>query len=344
MEGWDNLASNATITAKGWTLTSTTTFVSGRYPATAGQAASSALQLVGSGVTRGTALKVLPSTYTTLVGGCAMNFLSTIGTTPTTTNCPLTLRTAAAAFVIGVSLNASSRLQVSNSSSTVIATGTTVLNVNTWYYIELKVVVNGASGTCEVHLDGNTEIASTVGNFGSTAIGQLFLTEESPGSGTAISMDDTYLLDTTGSAPQNTFLGPSRIVTPVPTGAGSHTQWTPTGAASNFQCVNEAPPDGDTTYVADSTPGDLDSYVFGQADGGATIFAVQTNLYARKDDANTRQIATLVRQGGVDFVGTTFTEAASYSDFTQIYNQDPTGTNWTPAVFNADEFGVKEIA
>jgi hypothetical protein len=157
-------------------------------------------------------------------------------------------------------------------------------------------------------------------------------------------MDDTYLLDTTGSAPQNTFLGPSRIVTPVPTGAGSHTQWTPTGAASNFQCVNEAPPDGDTTYVADSTPGDLDSYVFGQADGGATIFAVQTNLYARKDDANTRQIATLVRQGGVDFVGTTFTEAASYSDFTQIYNQDPTGTNWTPAVFNADEFGVKEIA
>lgn len=340
MEGWDNLPTTTAIQTKGWTaIASGASFVTGRYPAPPNAAASKAYHLSlasGSAETR----KTLPSTYTTLIVGTAFNF---DGSFPglTSGRGPIGFYTSANAIVGCVTLSAGGQLQVTNSSSTVIATGTKVLNPATWYYIEFKLVVNGASGTCEVHLDGATEIASTVGNFGSTGINIVGF---DCNAGAAFAIDDTYCADTTGSAPQNTFLGPSRIITPMPDAAGTHSQWTANGTTPNFACVNEVPPDDDTTYVSDSTPGDLDSYVFGQADGGATIFCVQTNHYARKDDANTRQIAPLIRQAGTDFIGNTFTEAASYTCFTQLWNQDPTGTNWTPAVFNADEFGVKEIA
>lgn len=337
MDGFDNL-SNTTITSKGWSASPAAAFSAGRYPAPPGSAASQSMTLFAASGTPAIS-KTLPSTYATLVMGCAVNLSSLQGVA--STRGMLNLVTSGNVTVAAISVNVSGFLQVTTGAgATLIATGSTVINVNTWYYIELKLVV-GTSGTCEVHLDGSTEIASTVGNFGTTNMARTFL--QSTGGQTAL-FDDLYILDTTGSSPQNTFLGPSRIITPMPTGAGTHTQWAPNGAASNYLCVNEAPPDGDTTYVSDATPGDLDSYVFGQADGGASIFAVQTNHYARKDDANTRQIAPLIRQAGTDYIGNTFTEAASYSDFTQIWNQDPTGSNWTPAVFNGDEFGVKEIA
>lgn len=340
MEGFDNVASNTAVVTKGWGTFSN--FTTGRYPAPPGAAASMAGQF-SSANSRPSSSKTLPSTYTTLILGYAFNTGNI--TVPLNGSAGMAnLRTGAAATIAAVGVNARNKLQVSNSAPTVIATGTTTINASTWYYVELKIVVNGASGTCELHLDGNTEIASTVGNFGSTAIGIVTFEQVNVGSGSFVQIDDVYAVDTTGGAPQNTFLGPSRVITPLPTGAGTHTQWTPNGAASNYLCVNQAPPDDDTTYVSDATPGDLDSYTFGQADGGASIFAVQTNHYARKDDANTRQIAPLIRQAGTDYIGTTFTEAASYSDFTQLWNQDPTGANWTPATFNADEFGVKEIA
>jgi hypothetical protein len=130
----------------------------------------------------------------------------------------------------------------------------------------------------------------------------------------------------------------------MPNGAGAHSAWTPNGATPNYACVDETTADGDTTYVSDSTPGDIDTYAFADVDASATVYGVQTNLYARKDDAGTRQIAPVVRQSGTDYVGTTVTLGSSYSFYSQIYNQDPTAADWTAAHVNADEFGVKEIA
>jgi hypothetical protein len=228
-----------------------------------------------------------------------------------------------------------------NSGGTVIATGTTALIANAWNYIEVKLFVNGASGTVEVHLNGVTEIASTTGNFGSTNIDTIGINQTTSNSNT--DYDDMYVLDTTGSSPRNTFLGDVRVETIYPTGAGAHTQWTPDSGA-NWARVSEAQADGDTSYVADGTPNDLDSYVFGDIDGGATVYGIQTNLYARKDDAATRQIANLIRQASTDYIGSTVTLSSTYAFFSQLYNQDPTAADWTATSVNADEFGIKEIA
>lgn len=249
----------------------------------------------------------------------------------------LTLRASTTA-TMQIGTNSSSILQVLNSSGTVIATGTTVLTNGTWYYIEVKWHIAGASGTTEVHLNGVSEITSTTGNFGSSNIDNFRLN-------LGTSYDDFYVCDTTGSAPRNTFLGDVRVATVMPNADGAHTDWTPSAAGSHFSKVNEAQADGDTTYVSDATAGHIDTYVTDDVDSGATVLGVQTNLYARKDDVATRQIADVIRISSTDYVGSTDTLASTYSIYSQIHAQSPaTSADWTAAEVNGAEFGVKTIA
>jgi hypothetical protein len=238
---------------------------------------------------------------------------------------------------------------VRNSGGTVIATGTTPLPGNNWSYIEIKGFINGASGTCEVHLNGNTEIASTVGNFGSSNFDGISYAYASNSSGVGVNgdFDDIYVADTSGSAPRNTFLGDTRVETLYPSADGANQAWTPNSGSPHFSRVNEHTstfPDDDTSYVSDLNSGDRDTYVCDDLSVvTGNVFAVQTNLYARKDDAGLRQVTPVIHQGGVDYDGNTLTLGSNYAVLQQIYNQDPTSADWTPANVNADEFGIKVV-
>ena len=287
--------------------------------------------------------KTLPSTYSTVITGFGVQWH---GMTPTAQETLLLLKTSAGATVMSLLTNVSGQLVVKNSGGTVIATGTTVLAPNTWYYVEVKLVV-GTSGTVEVHLNGvSGEIASTTGNFGTTNVGQVAL--NAPASSGGLWFDDWYLLDSSGGGPQNTFLGDVTVETLYPNGDGTHQQWTPSAAGAHFSKVNESSgtyPDGDTTYVSDVTPGDIDSYTVGPlATLTGTVFGVVTNLYARKDDAAARTIAPVIREGGTDHVGTTTGGlTTSYLFYRQIYPLDPAGAAWTIGSVNGAEYGVKEV-
>lgn len=329
IDGFDHYTS-AQATAKGWNAVFSS-MPAGRF---GGQAAR-----FSSGVTVRT--KLLPSTYSTLIAGVAFR------TAALGSSVDFFQLMSGATATCRLSFNASGKLQVRNSGGTVIATGTTTFAPNVWNYFETKVFVNvgtPASGTVEVHVNGNSgspEIASTAGNFGSTLLDTIGVLANGTNN---VDFDDLYVADTTGSAPQNTFLGDSRVTTVFPNGDGAHTAWTPTGGGSHSTQLDETTPDDDVTYVADGVAGDIDTYTMGDIDGLATVYAVQTNLYARKDDANTRQIAPVIRQSATDYVGTTVTLASTYAFYSQIYNQDPTAAAWTATNVNADEFGVKEIA
>lgn len=278
----------------------------------------------------GTYTKALPSTYSTLIVGFAIK-------APAAGSEFFQLR-ASTTGAMRLSLTAGSIIQVLNSGGTVIATGSTALTSGAWYYIEVKAVIAGASGSTEVHLEGVSEIASTTGNFGSTNIDNFRLVA-------AVDYDDFYAVDTTGGAPWNTFLGVGRISTVMANADGAHTDYTPSSGTNHYDRVNETTPDGDTTYVSDATVGHIDSYAFDDIDGGATVFAVQTCMYARKDDAGTRQLADLIRRSGTDYVGNTATLSSTYTYLTQIHPTDPsTSAQWTAAGVNAAEFGVKTIA
>lgn len=328
-EGFDHY-DRTLMTAKGWTANFASAMATGRV---GGQAANSS---------NTASKKALPSTYSTLFVGFAFQ-IATLGAG--------NFDIAALAVSTGVTnamkihVDATGHLAVLNSGSTTIATGTTVLNINTWYYVELKGFINGASGTCELHLNGSSgEITSTTGNFGSINFDTITL-NPSAVSGPAIKFDDIYVVDTSGPAPRNTFLGDVRVATLMPNGDGTHSQATPDSGTSHFARVDEILADGDTSYVFDSNVGDMDTYtVPASIPSAATVYGVQHNLYERKDDAGTRQIAPVIRQGGTDFVGTAVAPSLNYAFASQIYNQDPTGSDWTPANVNGDEYGFQVAA
>ena len=113
-------------------------------------------------------------------------------------------------------------------------TTTNVLTLNTYQYIELRLVISNTVGEVDIHVDGASWLALTnqdtqnsanatantlrLGVIQSTAVGNLDL-------------DDFYICDGTGSAPHNTFLGDSRVDTLLPSADGTSQQWTPSNAS-----------------------------------------------------------------------------------------------------------------
>ena len=93
------------------------------------------------------------------------------------------------------------------------------------------------------------------------------------------------MCDTGGSA-NNDFLGDVRVETLFPTADGANTAWTPSAAGSHFNKVNEATgtfPDGDTTYVADATPGDRDTYVMSDlAAAAGNVYGVRAKIHVAR--------------------------------------------------------------
>lgn len=278
------------------------------------------------------AIKQLPSIYTTIIVGCA------IMASDTSINDFLELWSGSG-MVAKLGLTGGQLLRVSDSTGTAIATGTTIVPINRWVYVELKVIV-GSPGHATVQLNGAPEIASTAGTFGASGVSQLRFENGSLSGNTHI--DDLVVLDTTGSSPQNTFLGDIRIVTLYPVADGSHTAWTPDTGTDHYSRVNEHLIDGDASYVKDATPGDKDSYILETFIG--LIYSAQLNLGARKGEAAVRQIAPLIRQAGTDYVGATSTLSTDYLFYSWILDNDPTGSPWLASTINADEFGQSLIS
>lgn len=324
IEGFDHLAA-AQLTNKGWSANANSV-QTGRF---GGQS-----MLLNSTAVR---TKTLSSSSTTMIAGFAVKFQGVAGT-----GVFFSFRNGASEIAT-LNLTAGGLIVVKNSGGTTIATGTTALVALTWYYMELKIFANGASGTCELHLNGVTEIASTTGNFGSTAIDTIRFSSYAASADTYL--DDIYVLNTSGGSPRNTFLGDVRVNTIVPTSDGNYSQWTANPGSTHYTNVDDSTvPDDDTTYNSDSTVGHIDTYGCSDVDGGASVYGVQVNLWARKDDAGTRQIAPLIRQASTDYVGTTVTLGSTYAFYSQVYDQDPAAADWTATNVNSDEFGVKTIA
>lgn len=224
-----------------------------------------------------------------------------------------------------------------------IAAGTATILNNTWYYIEAKVFIDNTTGSVEVRVNGVTDINLT--NIDTQVTGSNTVnTFKWQVYAQASYFDDIYICDTTGAV-NNDFLGDNRVEAIMPTGAGANTDWTPL-TPPNFSEVNEIPPDGDTSYVSSNTPGNVDTYAFGNLTGITTgIKGLQVNILNRKDDAGSREIAPVVRSGGTDYTGNTFAVLDNYSTAVQVYEEDPdTSAAWLVAGVNAAEFGQTVIS
>lgn len=245
---------------------------------------------------------------------------------------------------VTLAINAAGKLEArsGNNGATIAGPGPLVLQPNTYYYIECDILIaaaNAGSFSCQVDGVSQFNVAGITTQQSAASQMTHFMCL---GAGNPALFDDMYLKDTAG------FLNPCRVILKKPNANGATNQWTATPGPNNFAMVNEVPADGDTTFNVDATAGDIDLYGFtALGQNPASIFAVQVSLFARKDDAAARTIATMVRSGGANFTGVTQPAlTTSYLDFyLQIYEQDPnTAAAWLLAALDAAQFGVKTIS
>lgn len=245
---------------------------------------------------------------------------------------------------LNIQVDSAGHLLVLRGATTVI-TGTTVLQDNAWYFLELSATISTTTGSLQLRLNGHIE-----GNFsGNTKNGGTNNTLDalafaSSGSTAATYMfDDLYVCDATGSR-NNTFLGMIRIQTLLPTSAGSSTQFTPTGSANNYANVNDVP-DTTTTYNSDTVSGHRDTYTLGDlVSSTATVLGVQQVMHAQQLDAGVATIKQAQLSAATISYGSTKTLTASNLAYSDLFEANPaTSSTWTVSDVNSLEAGMEIV-
>lgn len=351
VEGFDHMSTTDLMFSKNWTWETvvglwTPSFGTGRINGKA-----FVMQEPVSEQVYGRFTKTLPSTYSSFVSGFAfkVNHMPLLGL-----GSPIfAFTTSGAVNIVTVYVNSDGSVSLVGSSFNTLATsGIGLFTANAWHQFEVKIHVNGASGSVGVHLDGVEVIAPTTVNIGSTSvqyIGPYSISNSTWPSGVIgvfLDYDDVWLADTAGGVVAD-FIGDAHVETLFPNADGTHSDWSPNSGIIHFNRVNEHSgtyPDDDTSYVSSLTAGDEDSWAYDNLSiVSGTVFGLQTNLYARKEDSNLRQLKALTVSGGNTYEGSVVqTLASGYVDSTEISETDPfTTAQWDIAGVNAAEFGVK---
>jgi len=222
--------------------------------------------------------------------------------------------------------------------STVLATSSMSLIEDTWYYIEVKFLCDSVSGVFELKTNesvvasytGNTQYKAT-DNIASIYFGG-FITAD-------INIDDVYILNSDGAI-NNTYLGDVQCTLTYPS-ADYSTTFTPTGAVSNYLCVDDflGNPDEDTTYVSSSTVGNIDEYSLPNI-VASEVHAVKVNTRAMKDDVNPRNMKHGIRTG-TKANETEYVLGEGYGNYIDVYDDQGDGTPWDETSFNAARSMIK---
>lgn len=292
--------------------------------------------------------KSLGGDYGTLYLGCAFRFGS-FNAANSVYFCDGTGGpTDTGSMQLGFRISGTGAFQVFSGSSTLAETAA-LFSINTWYYVELYALIHNSAGAYTLRVNGvqlltgsGVDTSATGNAYASTV--RLRSTQNG-----ACYWDDLYILDDTGGAPLNTFLGDIRIETIFPSGNGNSSQFVGSDGNStdNYLLVDDTTaPDEDSTYVESATVSDKDTYAFGDLSvSSGTIFAVNPIVYTRKTDAGSRSIAVVARlSGGTEEDGSNISLPTSYTFYNSLRTTKPGGGAWSISDVNGAEFGYKVTA
>lgn len=242
----------------------------------------------------------------------------------------------AAGIALSLRINSVGKLILHDSNGTQVATGTTVLTLNTWYKIEMKANV-GSAKAYEVRINGVSEISGTC-DQSTTAFTKIFLGKSANlGSSSVDWYYDDFIVDDAG------YPADGEVKLLAPNANGSTQQWTSGTNASDYNEVKEVPADGGTTYVKCGTGGSQVALFKVATLGAGTINAVMTSILVREDTAVTSSNHHRVRSGGNNFDTSAVNQSTSYDSVGKFMVTDPnTSAAWTTAGVNAIEIGSIE--
>jgi len=323
LEGFDSYGAGSFASASKWDNSNTVTLGTGRFSGFAAYLDNvTTLQKTitpVSGLTVGFSI-IIPS------GGAFLDILDGTAATALT----LSLQTISSLLAVTSSTTAYSDFPVPQ---------------NTWVYLEISIqdFSSTAAGNIVVRLNGDEIFSSPLG---------FVITGDGQGSGiqlfgfvNPIGYDDLYICDNLGD--YNTgFIEDGEILTLLPNGAGDETDFSVTGAATNWEAVSESPFDGDTSYVFSQVFGDQDLYTIDTMATGVTfvIPGIMVNTVARLDNTGSRWFQALVKSGANLGNGPTTTVTSTYLNYQTVYEREPvTEDPWNETLINGLQIGQEVL-
>lgn len=207
-----------------------------------------------------------------------------------------------------------------------------------WHWFEVK-WTSGTPGsdTAEFYIDGEL-----IASYTSLTVGQYVDVIEVAcnyfGSGT-IDLDDMVLQDPTGAAPNNDLIGNVRVGAQWADGPGDLTEFSVTGAASNWQAsLNVSLNTG--IYVSTDVVGNGDLYNLIANVPARTIYGIQAKGVFQQTDATQLYGATIIKTGGTEFPGVNRGLASGIRSQWDNWDINPdTGVAWTNTDLAALQLG-----
>lgn len=245
-----------------------------------------------------------------------------------------------------------SRTETARSASkNYVANSLRKVNDGNWHHIEIALEISTTVGTSSLWVDGElqhsqTGIDTSDGATSLSTYTRFYLaanrlndTAQKVYFSDPIVWDDAGS-DFTGALPNHIH----RIATLFPDGAGNYTQFTPS-AGSNFQNVDDAASDDDTTYNVSGTAGHIDTFTYGAMPWTPdAVFAVVLSTIVRSE-TNTPNYRAKARISSTDYDGASVATSTTYTVKEQVWEDSPsTGNDWTEAEINGAEFGYENVS
>ncbi|MGW8177405.1 MAG: hypothetical protein ACWGQW_01195 [bacterium] len=210
---------------------------------------------------------------------------------------------------------------------------TAVLELNTWYYVEITIVFNDSTGSVVVDIDGVEDInetgIDTAGDSSNLNLGYL----EWYG-GWSCYIDDFYMRDDSTRHGGDTYV---QLI--LPDGAGNYTQFTPS-AGNNYETVDET---NLTTadYNSATTVGYKDSFTLGALDTDTQdVYGVAIKLMGKRNVTVPTQAKALIRTNSTDYTSSAWFLGDNWKWPYRVWEQNPDTTSaWSVAEVNALEAG-----
>jgi len=216
---------------------------------------------------------------------------------------------------------------------TLMARSDPLITAASWSHIEVKCVIDNLVGSIEAQVNGLPAFVLTNQNLGVAAATQLiFGCFEGSGSGATIDFyfDDIVVWDTSGTV-NNDFLGPQRVETIFPTSDTAAADFTKVGTANGYDCIDNVPPDDDTTYIAGAVVADVSEFGLGTLPANtASIVGVFVHTLARLSDAGTGNVQVSLVSGAAVSLGPDKVLTSGYAYHGGVHEVDPnTSAAWT---------------
>lgn len=246
-------------------------------------------------------------------------------------------------LTVGVTTTGQIEIRSGTASGTILyTTPSPVIVASAYQHFECRAFASATVGTVEIRINGVTVVNLTDVNTKPAAEEYAQMAVYNASNSTNLQIDDLFAWDDTGTT-NNDFLGDRRVRTIYPDADTVIADWTPTGAATGYQCINQTAPDDETTYIA-AAPLTGDPLVplhsiFGLEDvmsGIGAIAAVQTYVRMRKIEAGDTNVQVSMVSSGDESNGADRPITEIYTYWMDVHETNPnTGTPWSESSLNA---------